>query len=145
MVSKLHSVLARFREIEIGENKVKFRIQSLKNEDLLKLMDKHKDKKEGEEENPKEGLEGIDEIVFAFIKRNDPEATMKEVSELDFADKILIANTGMEISGMGKKIFDFDKAKDETKKKMQEMISPQQSKVQSLKQELIKEVVESSE
>lgn len=147
MVSKCSRVTARFKEIELGENKIKFRIQSLKNEDLIKLMDKHKDTKdeENKDEDAKEGLEGMDEIVFAFIRRNDSEVTMKEVCELDLCDKILVANTGMEISGMGKNIFDFDKVKEETKKKAQEMISPPLSKVQSLKQELIKEVVADSE
>ena len=146
MTSKCSRVLARFKEIELGENKIKFRIKSMKNEDLIKLMDKHKDNKVDEnKEDAKEGLEGMDEIVFMFLKREDPEITMKEVSDLDLCDKMLVANTGMEISGMGKNIFDFEKAKDESKKKAQEMTLPQPSKVQSLKQELIKEVIADSE
>lgn len=149
MVSKCSRVLARFKEIELGENKIKFKIKSIKNEELIEFLDKHKnDKKEDEEDEDKdigEGLKSMDEIVFMFLKRDDKEMTMKEASDLDLSDKILVANTGMEMSGMGKNIFDLDKVKDESKKKMSKTISPQPSKVQSLKQELLKEAAEDSE
>ncbi len=145
MVSKCSKVMARFKEIELGENKVKFRIQSLKNEELIKFLDKHKENKEKDDKDVGEGLKGLDEIAFMFLKRDDKEITMEEASDLDLCDKMLVANTGMEISGMGKNVFDFGKAKEESKKKVQETTLPQPSKVQSLKQELIKEVIADSE
>lgn len=144
MTSKLGKVMARFKTIALGENKIQFRIQPLKNKEMFTMMAMMgvEDKEKGKEDNEKDTestKEALEYLVFTALSRDDSTITKEEVSNMGFGDTLLVANTVTELSGLGK-LFDFDKVKEDMEKKTSlSKTSSQPSKAESLRQELITE------
>ena len=135
-MSKLSRLMARFKEKELGEegNKVKFRLAPLKNKEMLMFMDMA---------DNADSKEMIYYILETVLKKDDPSITREELENLDFDYTMELLNEITEISGLGK-LFDFEKMKEETQKKSSMMLNKTSnglSKAESLRQELIKEVI----
>ena len=134
-MSKIGRITARFKEIELGENKLKFRIMPMKNKEMLEMF-------ELMDENNNGGIrQGITHLVYSTLKKDDESTTMEEIDNLDFKSVVDVVNTTTELSGLGK-LIDFTKIAnmdDLEKKTNLKKTSPNLSNAESLRQELIAE------
>ena len=138
-MSKIGKIIARFKEIKLGENELKFRIMPMKNKEMLEMFELMDDKN-------KFGMkQGINHLVYITLKKDDPTTTMEEVEDMDFKSVVEVVNTTTELSGLGK-LIDFTKIvnmDDLEKKTNLKTTSSSLSKAESLRRELIAEEVSS--